>query len=978
MFDDPALTYPTPHPTPVLKFESPPASSSLSLSPASDPTSSTSPSPPLDLCERIEDVKPIVEGPPKRTTPCDRCRQVRRACRWDEGSKSCVRCSEAGIACSGPKRRSRPAHEMIVSVAARRELPVVEIGPSSPESRWSTLHLSYSLQYHLVDVFVDVSASEDVAAIDLLGTSCSFGTFDLQSFIARYRLAQGRHEAFDEIDQLFALSQMAVAGRFTNHSAFLRRSKDTPSFDSISGRISCESEFANNEFVDVGLARHPLTSISVRILDNVAEQLSRPFANIPEAIDKLEIVLFVLTFVEDSIDFAHETLAVRILAIQRGIDCLHQERATAAAHDRLHELLKEAVAQELSQSISLGVRSSVSPRTYRSLFGEILIPAIPVPPGDLWFLFDPANPLADAPSREFYGEWIPSLFEVWGHLDRVLAFAPTASIPTVLRYCLSRTSEVLETYATIISQIAGDPRMPTTTHARPRVCLHTLIYDELEGLRVLRSRPAHEMIVSVAARRELPVVEIGPSSPESRWSTVHLAYSLQYHLLDVALPHTEGISFDGLDFESFLCRFRSSLGRNDEFDSLEQLFALDLMVLGGHSTNHSAFLRTASPVPELASLAASTLAVTPARYAEIGLSRQQPLLFLVREIVRQAFDHLSQPFDTSERAVTVISAVALAVNFVKSAGDIEDDCLDLVELAVRRGLEFVQSSIPPLPPEDSLFEPLNELTFQAIRQALCLGRETNISPSAYYVIFDRPSPPAIPSPPDDVWYIFRQEDPASFAPAMQFQRVWLSQMMAVNQHLDFVLAFAPTHRTTAAIAFAWSEIDRLLDVFDRTIQLICRHPLHASQRSKPRPWACIQNLVNTEFELLPTLWACHVKLKGAAERELLVQSTRRFFDFLDLLCHRLALLEYITVDHFRLQSAGAACVETVRYLPAPMLREWARTYPFSCARLVRGLRFACYGMPDACRLLQILDPGLTSANESTNGVGHGPEQSHRP
>ncbi|GAA5821298.1 hypothetical protein JCM10212_006414, partial [Sporobolomyces blumeae] len=181
-------------------------------SPSISPPSSSGSTPPSDLSLSPEHGQPTgtkteTKAVLKRTTPCERCRQVRRACRWDEGSKSCVRCSEAGIACSGPRRRSRPAHEMIVSVAARRELPVVEIGPSSPESRWSTVHLSYSLQYHLVD-----------AAIDLLGTSCTFGTFDLQSFIARYRLAQGRHEAFDEIDQLFALSQMAVAGRFTNHS----------------------------------------------------------------------------------------------------------------------------------------------------------------------------------------------------------------------------------------------------------------------------------------------------------------------------------------------------------------------------------------------------------------------------------------------------------------------------------------------------------------------------------------------------------------------------------------------------------------------------------------------------------------------------------------------------------------------------------------------------------------------------------------
>ncbi|GAA6064753.1 hypothetical protein JCM10212_002672 [Sporobolomyces blumeae] len=285
-----------PHPTPVLKFESPPSSSSLSLSPASDPTSSTSPSPPLDLCERVEDDKPIVEGPSKRTTPCERCRQVRRACRWDEGSKSCVRCSEAGIACSGPKRRSKPAHEMIVSVAARCELPVVEIGPSSPESRWSTLHLSYSLQYHLVE-----------AAIDLLGNSIDFGIVD-----------------------------------------------------------------------------YPISPLSLRLW-----------------------------------------------------------------------------------------------------FGEAPAPPTPVPPDDIWFLFEPENPLSTEPSRNLQTEWVPSLVAVWTHLQHVLAFAPAASTDQAVRYCWQRADELLSTYDTVIAQIADDPRLATMTHLRPRSFLHNLIYDELEGLRLL-------------------------------------------------------------------------------------------------------------------------------------------------------------------------------------------------------------------------------------------------------------------------------------------------------------------------------------------------------------------------------------------------------------------------------------------------------------------------------------------------------------
>ncbi|GAA5820245.1 hypothetical protein JCM10212_000770 [Sporobolomyces blumeae] len=408
MIDDPALAYPTPQPTPVLKFESPPSSSSLSLSPASDPTSSTSPSPFLDLCERVDDAKPVVEGPPKRTTPCERCRQVRRACRWDEGSKSCVRCSEAGIACSGPKRRPRPAHEMIVSVAARRELPVVEIGPSSPESRWSTLHLSYSLQYQLVE-----------AAFDLLGTSIDFGIVDYPNFVARFRLAQGRHDEFDAIDQLFATAQMAVAGHFTTHSAFLRSAKAVPTLESLKGPGAYDARLC-----EVGLARRePLATIAARILRKTAEQLALPFATMQEATDKLAIVLFALGFVGDSIEFVHDHL---------------------------------------------------------SLLVQIL-----VPPTDLWFVFDPQNPLAEAPFRAFRNGWLPSLAAVWNHLQHVLAFAPVAATRKAVRYCWRRTEELLIVYSTMIARIVDDPRFLTVEHPRPRLCSVNLIYDETESLRIL-------------------------------------------------------------------------------------------------------------------------------------------------------------------------------------------------------------------------------------------------------------------------------------------------------------------------------------------------------------------------------------------------------------------------------------------------------------------------------------------------------------
>ena len=95
--------YPTPESSPEVKQESPEAPSSVSP-PAS--FNSNSPSSPLEsaLVRYSNGLQIKSETQPKRTTPCQQCRRIRRACKWIEGDEDCERCGKLGKHCTGPTR----------------------------------------------------------------------------------------------------------------------------------------------------------------------------------------------------------------------------------------------------------------------------------------------------------------------------------------------------------------------------------------------------------------------------------------------------------------------------------------------------------------------------------------------------------------------------------------------------------------------------------------------------------------------------------------------------------------------------------------------------------------------------------------------------------------------------------------------------------------------------------------------------------
>ncbi|GAA5997707.1 hypothetical protein JCM5350_008023, partial [Sporobolomyces pararoseus] len=84
------------------------------------------------------------------------------------------------------------------------------------------------------------------------------------------------------------------------------------------------------------------------------------------------------------------------------------------------------------------------------------------------------------------------------------------------------------------------------------------------------------------------VASIGPSSPESRWSSLHLSYSLGYHLAETGMSYIAKEFGDrGDNFIHLYNRFERAQGRIDELGSTDEIFAFAQMIPGSHCTTHS-------------------------------------------------------------------------------------------------------------------------------------------------------------------------------------------------------------------------------------------------------------------------------------------------------------------------------------------------------------------------------------------------------
>ncbi|GAA5997344.1 hypothetical protein JCM5350_004137 [Sporobolomyces pararoseus] len=202
-----------------------------------------------------------------RRTPCEYCRKVRRACKWVDNFQVCERCLKSGRVCTGPTR----------------QLATASIGPSSPESRWSSLHLSYSLTYHLVET-----------GLETLGGAWLYPGFDYQAFAGRFRASQGRFERPDSINELFAMSQMFWGSRCTNHSAVVRAKLEVPHLEDLDLRA-----MPSTKLISIGLARrNPILAVTQRVIER-AEQMNLSTRSPQEAAEQLSVWLCTVKWMID-------------------------------------------------------------------------------------------------------------------------------------------------------------------------------------------------------------------------------------------------------------------------------------------------------------------------------------------------------------------------------------------------------------------------------------------------------------------------------------------------------------------------------------------------------------------------------------------------------------------------------------------------------------------------------------------------------
>ncbi|GAA5831579.1 hypothetical protein JCM3766R1_004940 [Sporobolomyces carnicolor] len=508
-----AFDYPTPEPTP-----SPPSIKEEESSPPSAVPTSTS--------LHLESPPPLVLSPAslppgvprldkKRTLPCERCRTIRRAC----------------------KRAELSPLEWIPSTRTQTRR-TASIGPSSPEARWSTLHMSYSLTHHLVEM-----------GLTSLAGGFFYPGFDYRAFVSRLNASRGRLEGLGPADHLFSLVHMYVGIHVTNHSAVLRTGASSDSARSPTLREP------RHEGLD---RREPFLAVARAIYQQVDTLEFDPRSN-EAAGEHVAVWHFALGLGIGFADFEAERLLVAREILRRGFRHLADLEQCKQDRQDFLESFRELAMVEFRLSLELSDPTIISPSAFHDLFGHSISPGVPDIPIDISFMFsappEPTETRRLAITFQDFWRDLPS--GVYLHLGHVLAYTPTSNMHVAINYCWARVEALLLRLREGIDRLLSDPRYREDVYvARQRGCVGNFIYDEGESMFILRY--CHNVVTQTASLRPLVgksrqlwfdsishwatrlnwipqarrVASIGPSSPEAKWSTLHMSYSLKHHLIE--------------------------------------------------------------------------------------------------------------------------------------------------------------------------------------------------------------------------------------------------------------------------------------------------------------------------------------------------------------------------------------------------------------------------------------------------------------
>ncbi|GAA6022051.1 hypothetical protein JCM10207_001032 [Rhodosporidiobolus poonsookiae] len=154
---------------------------------------------------------------------------------------------------------------------------------------------------------------------------------------------------------------------------------------------------------------------------------------------------------------------------------------------------------------------------------------------------------------------------------------------------------------------------------------------------------------------DLPLVSIGPTSPNGEWMRLNLSYSLNSHLVETCNHFASDLGFGGFELPDFIRLFQSKGGRTAELSPEETLLSSICMFFGAQFTNHSGVLGSRNIAPSFEQVR-STSELLSRDTALVGSRRYAPL----REISRLTRERI-EAIDHGEGDVTTrMHRIALA------------------------------------------------------------------------------------------------------------------------------------------------------------------------------------------------------------------------------------------------------------------------------------------------------------------------------
>ncbi|GAA5845083.1 hypothetical protein JCM5353_007426 [Sporobolomyces roseus] len=241
------------------------------------------------------------------------------------------------------------------------------------------------------------------------------------------------------------------------------------------------------------------------------------------------------------------------------------------------------------------------------------------------------------------------------------------------------------------------------------------------------------------------VAAIGLSSPETRWSTLHMSYSLTYHLVEselahkpphslqprayyhgpsVALDNTGGMELDGLNYGNLLHQFQYASGRIAGLGEKEELFILAQMAVGCYLTNHSAIFANATTCPLFEDL--DTALDSSKSISRLGATRQEALASILDQINLQIERQLRLPLETPGDVVEYLTIWHLALVHCGGSQSIATIRLKLLQAVMHRGVSKFREYEPLLEATALIRSALCPIAQEEIHQALALGQDTSM------------------------------------------------------------------------------------------------------------------------------------------------------------------------------------------------------------------------------------------------------------